>query len=155
MSSHVSLTTRDGGGRLASGAEHIVSQRPTIAPTASSGGNAASAYRFAAASSRDGPASGRGAGLRASLAAAAAAGTLSATTLASWVRGTDLKVALIASARALDREAREICLGIRRVEHLAVEERLDTTRRRLRYLTGGHPDLVRRLAPQILAVDLG
>src|SRR5262245_47265861 len=95
MSSHVSLTTRDGGGRLASGAEHSTSQRPMIAPTASSGGSTFHAYRFAAASSRDGAATGGGAGLRASLAAATVAGTLSATTLASWVRGTDLKVALI------------------------------------------------------------
>src|SRR5688572_32477804 len=102
MSSQVSLTTREGGGRLASGAEHSTSQRPTIAPTASSGGSTPSAYRFAAALSRDGRATAGGAGLRASLAAAATvAGGLSATTLASWARGKDLTVALIAQLERL------------------------------------------------------
>src|SRR5262245_7064278 len=53
MRSHVSLTTRDGGGRLASGAAHSNSQTPTIAPTATSGGSTSSARRLAVASRRD------------------------------------------------------------------------------------------------------
>src|SRR5687767_6452 len=153
MSSHVSLTTRDGGGRLASGAAQSSSQIPTIAATASNGGNRFSRWRFAAAEKRDGAATAR-AGLRASPALEAFADTAKATTFGASARGSDRAVELIASARALDREACEIRLGIRGVEHLAVEERLDAARRRPRDLRRRHAELLRGLAPQVLAIDL-
>src|SRR6185503_19596675 len=155
MRSQVSPTTRDGGGRLASGAAHSSSQRPTIAPTATSGGSTASTYRLAAMRSREGPAAGRGTGGRASAAPGVLACELRATTFAGSARGKDLAVELIASARALDREASQVRLRIRRVEDLAVEERLDAARRRLRNLRGGHAQLGRSLSPQVLAIDLG
>src|SRR6185503_15287806 len=155
MRSQVSLTTRDGGGRLASGAAQSSSQSPTIAPTATSGGSTASTYRFAAMRSREGPAAGRGTGARASVEPGAIACGVRATTFAGSARGKDLAVELIASARALDREASQVRLRIRRVEYLTVEERLDAARRRLWDLRGGHAQLVRSLSPQVLAIDLG
>src|SRR5688572_17009177 len=108
MSSHVSLTTRDGGGRLASGAAQSSSQIARIAATASSSGSRFSRWRFIAAEKRDSAATARGAGLRASPALEGFADTVRATTFGDSARGRDRAVELIASARALDREAREI-----------------------------------------------
>src|SRR5688572_1166814 len=127
MSSHVSLTTRDGGGRLASGAAHRSSHKPRIAPTASNGGSESSARRFAASAnraSRDGAICARGAGLRVSMGSFLTC-TFKGTTLGAGACCMDFAVELIASARALDREARQVRLRLRRVEHLAVEERFD------------------------------
>src|SRR5688572_2926050 len=134
MSSQVSLITRDGGGRLASGAAQSSSHRPTIAPTASTGGSKLRRCRFAAASARDPrdvATSARGAGAGAALEPAPPACALSGTTLDSWTWGRDLAVELMRSARALDREAREVPGGIRRGEHLAVEQRLAAAAPRL------------------------
>src|SRR5262245_3331392 len=137
MSSHVSATTRDGGGRLASGAEHSTSHKPTSAATASNGGSRFAPCRFAAAAQRGDLAVTGGTALGAPLAAVTAA---SGTTLASGARTAELARELMASARTLDGEARQVRGGIRRIERLAVEERLDAARRRLRDLCGRHTE---------------
>src|SRR5689334_17061788 len=104
---------------------------------ASNGGNTSSARRFVTSASRDkrdGPEAAGGAGLRVSTESGTFVCTFRGTTLAAGACCRDFAVELIASARALYREARQVRLGIGRVEHLAVEERLDAARRGLRDL---------------------
>src|SRR5262245_58945488 len=55
---------------------------------------------------------------------------------------------------ALDREALEVLLRFRRIEHFAIEEFFDATRRRLWNLGRRHLELLRRRPPQVLAIDL-
>src|SRR6187399_60949 len=58
------------------------------------------------------------------------------------------------ASNALDREAGQVRFGLRRIEHFAIEEFFDATRRRRGDLRRRHLEFLRRRAPQILAVDL-
>src|SRR5262245_5215407 len=151
ISSQVSRSTADGGGRVAPARRHRSSHTSSASAITTAGGTTRTASRPAKAARR--LSSGRGCSRTGSTRAPPDRDGASAT-LSDLVTGMLMGFAP-SDLDALDRQALEVGARIVRIENLAVEERLLAARRGGRDVLGGNTELLGGLAPHVLAVHLG
>src|SRR5262245_5939010 len=151
ISSQVSRSTADGGGRVAPARRHRSSHTSSASAITTAGGTTRTASRPARAARR--LSSGRGCSRSGSTRAPPDRDGASAT-LSDLVTGMLMGFAP-SDLDALDRQALEVGARIVRIENLSVKERLLAARRGGRDVLGGNAELLGGFAPHVLAVDLG
>src|SRR5262245_22147718 len=153
ISSQVSLSTRDGGGRVEPALRQSSSQTARVSAITTSGGStrtrsSPSRSEIRLASGGRFGASGR---TFASVAGNGGAGcAFTSGMFIAWI----LPAADSSDFSALDGEALEVGARVVGIEHLAVEEGLLAARGRFRDLVGRHAEVLGGRPPDVLAVDL-
>src|SRR5262245_22824250 len=163
INSQVSASTRDGGGSEAPLRAQSISHTTRRSATTTAGGITRAARSASAASTRGARG---GVALRGSAVTtparrcgcAGAASTLMAIRFMSCISEQERAAArgspLGSGFQALDRQAFQVVCGVVGIEDLAVEEGLLAARGRGRDDSGWQRQLARRLAPEVLTVDL-